>query len=147
VPENTHIILSQTLRPFGRPLIEGYFGGALARELETQGDAAVAAFALDQLAAQLGSGIRKRLTPIAVSAWGRDPFAGGSYSYAKPGQADARAAFGTPVDDRLFFAGEVCSNRDFSTAHGAYRSGVAVAIQVTQVLSRRSSRDRGASRS
>ena len=99
-------------------MIEGYFGGALARELETQGDAAVAAFAIDQLAAQLGSDIRARLTPLAVSAWGRDPFARGSYSYARPGQADARAALAAPVDDRLFFAGEAVSARDFSTAHG-----------------------------
>ena len=30
-----------------------------------------------------------------------------------------------PVDDRLFFAGEACSRSDFSTAHGAYVTGVA----------------------
>ena len=34
-----------------------------------------------------------------------------------------------PVDDRLFFAGEACSLRDFSTAHGAYLTGVAAADQ------------------
>jgi monoamine oxidase len=138
---------SYHLRPFGRPLIEGYFGGALARELERQGDAAVAAFAIDQLAAQLGSNIRKRLALLAVSAWDRDPFAGGSYSYAKPGEADARAALAAPVDERLFFAGEAVSARDFSTAHGAYRTGIAAAAQVTRVLLRRSARDRGAPRS
>jgi monoamine oxidase len=138
---------SYHLRPFGRPLIEGYFGGALARELETQGDAAVAAFAIDELAAQLGSDIRARLTPLVVSAWSRDPFARGSYSYATPGQAAARAALAAPVDERLFFAGEAVSARDFSTAHGAYRTGVAAAEQVTQALSRRSSRDRSAPRS
>ncbi len=125
---------SYHLRPFGWPVIEGYFGGALARELETQGDAAVAAFAIDQLAAQLGSDIRARLTPLAVSAWGRDPFARGSYSYARPGQADARAALAAPVDDRLFFAGEAVSARDFSTAHGAYRTGVAAADAAMRVL-------------
>jgi monoamine oxidase len=138
---------SYHLRPFGLPVIEGYFGGALARALEAQGDAAVAAFALDQLAAQLGNGIRKRLAPLAVSAWGHDPFARGSYSCALPGKADARAALASPVDDRLFFAGEAASAHDFSTAHGAYRTGVAAAAQVTQALSRGSSRDRGASRS
>jgi monoamine oxidase len=125
---------SYHLRPFGRPVIEGYFGGALARELETQGDAAVAAFAVDQLAAQLGSDIRARLTPLAVSAWGRDPYARGSYSYARPGQADARAALAAAVDGRLFFAGEAVSARDFSTAHGAYRTGVAAADAAVRAL-------------
>jgi monoamine oxidase len=125
---------SYHLRPFGRPVIEGYFGGEFARELEAQGEAAAAAFAVDQLAAALGSGIRKRLSLIAVSAWSRDPFAGGSYSYAQPGQADARAALAAPVDGRLFFAGEAVSARDFSTAHGAFRTGVAAADAAIRAL-------------
>jgi monoamine oxidase len=115
------------VRPFGRPLIEGYFGGSLARDLEAQGDAAFAAFATDQLAALIGSGIRQRLHPIAVSAWARDPDARGSYSHALPGHADARSVLAAPVAARLFFAGEACSRHDFSTAHGAWRSGIAAA--------------------
>ena len=39
-------------------------------------------------------------------------------------------ALGAPVDDRLFFAGEACSTHDYSTAHGAYRTGIAAAEQV-----------------
>jgi monoamine oxidase len=34
----------------------------------------------------------------------------------------------------LFFAGEACSIEDFSTAHGAYRSGVSAAEQVIAAL-------------
>jgi monoamine oxidase len=34
------------------------------------------------------------------------------------------------VEDRLFFAGEACSRGDYSTAHGAYLSGVAAAEAV-----------------
>jgi monoamine oxidase len=59
--------------------------------------------------------------------WGADPFARGSYSYALPEEADKRAVLAAPVDDRLFFAGEACSSHDFSTAHGAYRTGIAAA--------------------
>jgi monoamine oxidase len=51
-----------------------------------------------------------------------------------PGQADAREALAAAVDQRLFFAGEACSNEDFSTAHGAYRSGVGAAEQVIAAL-------------
>ena len=118
---------SYHVRPFGRPLIEAYFGGRLARDLEVQGEAAFAAFATDQLAELIGSSIRTRLHPIAVSAWARDPHARGSYSHALPGYADARSLLAAPVAERLFFAGEACSPHDFSTAHGAWRSGIAAA--------------------
>jgi monoamine oxidase len=124
------------LRPLGRPLIEGFFGGQCARDLEAAGDAAFASFAIDELAALLGGGIRKRLHPIAVTAWERDPYARGSYSHALPGHADARLALAAPVDGRLFFAGEACMVHDFSTAHGAYRSGITAAEAVIAALAK-----------
>jgi len=34
----------------------------------------------------------------------------------------------------LFFAGEACSRHDFSTAHGAYRTGLDAAEQVLKAL-------------
>jgi monoamine oxidase len=118
---------SYHVRPFGRPVIEVYFGGRFARELEAEGEAAFASFAIGQLASLLGDRMRKRLHPIAATAWARDPYARGSYSHAMPGHADARRILAAPVDERLFFAGEACMVHDFSTAHGAYRSGVAAA--------------------
>lgn len=118
---------SYHFRPFGRPVIECYFGGSLARDLEKQGEAGFFAFASEQLANHFGAAFKRRLRPLAVSAWGRDPFARGSYSHALPGGSDLRAVLASPVDERLFFAGEACSARDFSTAHGAYRSGIAAA--------------------
>jgi monoamine oxidase len=125
---------SYHLRPFGRPVIEGYFGGEFARELHQEGEGAFGRFAIDQLAALWGNDIRKQLHPIAVSGWGCDRFARGSYSYAKVGHAGARARLAAGVDDRLFFAGEACSPHDFSTAHGAYRTGVQAAELVIRAL-------------
>jgi monoamine oxidase len=61
--------------------------------------------------------------------WAADPWARGSYSCALPGAADGRAVLAAPVDDRLFFAGEACSCHDFSTAHGAFLTGVVAAEQ------------------
>jgi monoamine oxidase len=111
---------SYHLRPFGRPFIEGFFGGRLAHELEAAGPGAFFDFAVAELVELFGSGIRARLRPLAETGWGRDPFARGSYSYAVPGRADARATLAAPVDGRVFFAGEACSRHDFTTAHGAY---------------------------
>lgn len=121
---------SYHLKPFGRPVIEGYFGGALAAELEAGGAAAFAAFATDELAALLGGDIRGRLRLVVATAWRADPFARGSYSHARPGRVAARPALAASIDDRLFFAGEACSVHDFSTAHGAYATGLAAADQV-----------------
>jgi len=118
------------LRPFGRPLIEAFFGGNCAVELEGKGERAFFDFAVDELVGVFGSGFARRIKPVRIHPWGSDPFARGSYSYALPGFADCRAVLAQPVDDRLFFAGEACSTHDFSTAHGAWHTGVAAADQV-----------------
>jgi monoamine oxidase len=117
------------LRPLGRPLIEVYFGGRFAEELEAAGDEAFSDYAIAELAHLLGEDFRKRVKPLRIHRWAADPFALGSYSYAKPGKADCRTMLAEPVDGRLFFAGEACSEHDFSTAHGGYRTGVAAADQ------------------
>ena len=115
-------------RPFGRPIIQCFFGGEFAVGLERDGGLpAMAAFATDELAALRGGAIRKQLTPLAASSWRADPFARGSYSYAKPGHADDRASLAAPVDGRLFFAGEATSPNFFSTVHGAFESGLRAA--------------------
>jgi monoamine oxidase len=118
---------SYHLRPFGRPLIEGFFGGRLAHELEAAGPGAFFDFAIAELVDLFGSGIRARVRPLVETGWARDPLAQGSYSYALPGHADARGTLAAPVDGRLFFAGEACSPHDFTTAHGAYLTGVEAA--------------------
>ena len=124
-----------SLRPFGWPVIQGYFGGTFARALEMKGDGALAAVAIDEICAVMGNALRPRLHPIVESAWARDPWALGSYSYSGFGARAARAALAAPVDERLFFAGEHCSDTDFSTAHGAYRTGVKAARQLIKSLS------------
>jgi monoamine oxidase len=121
------------LRPFGRPHIECYFGGSLAHQLEADGEAAFFDFASSELTGVLGNDFANRIKPIGVHGWDADPFARGSYSFAVPGKADERAVLARPVDDRLFFAGEACSRSDYSTAHGAYLSGIAAADQLLAV--------------
>jgi len=123
---------SYHLRPFGRPLIEGFFGGQLAHELEAAGPGAFFDFAAAELAGLLGESIRARLHPLVETNWARDPFARGSYSYALPGHADARARLAAPVENRLFFAGEACSDSAFTTAHGAYLTGIEAANRVIE---------------
>lgn len=126
--------MSYQVQPLGRRRINCFFGGRFAARLERDGIEAMAAHAIDELAGLFGGGIRRRLCPIAASFWRADRFARGSYSYALPGHADDRARLAAPVDDRLFFAGEACSPNFFSTAHGAFESGVAAADAVLESL-------------
>jgi monoamine oxidase len=121
---------SYHLRPFGQACIEGYFGGRFARQLEDAGNGALAAQAIDEIAALLGNDFRGKLKPLAQSRWAHDPFARGSYSHALPGHAGKRAVLAAPVDGRLFFAGEATSPNFFSTAHGARDSGERAAREV-----------------
>jgi monoamine oxidase len=124
------------LRPFGQPCIEGFFGGSFAQQLEDAGGGALAAEAIDEIVALLGSDFRRKLKPLAESRWSHDPFARGSYSHALPGHAGARAVLAAPVDGRLFFAGEATSPNFFSTAHGARDSGERAAREVVPVLAK-----------
>ena len=123
-----------TSGPFGRPVVECFLGGLLARELEAAGAAAAVDFVRGELGALLGARFAGGLRPLAVTAWGREPTILGSYSHALPGAADARAVLAAPVSPRLAFAGEACSPHDFSTAHGAWASGVAAADFVAEAL-------------
>jgi monoamine oxidase len=115
---------SYYLRPFGRPIIEAFFGGKVARALAEGDSRAAFDFAGEELADLLGSSFRRRLRPLAGSGWSSEPFIRGSYSHALPGHAAARKALARPVGGRLYFAGEACSTADFSTAHGAWQTGL-----------------------
>ena len=119
--------MSYQVRPFDRPAIYCFFGGRFAAALEAEGEAAMFAFAAGELTRLFGGGVRKQLSLLAGTAWLRDPWARGSYSYARPGHANDRVTLAAPVDDRLFFAGEACSPNFFSTAHGAWLSGITAA--------------------
>lgn len=119
---------SHRLSPFGWPIVESFFGGPCAEMLEDEGTAAQ--FAIDELVALLGSDWRRRFAPLGATRWRHVPLIGGSYSHAKVGHAGARQILAEPIDGRIFFAGEACSHEDFSTAHGAYETGMEAAHAV-----------------
>lgn len=132
-PTDAHLIgdpfatctASHRLSPFGLPVIESFFGDSCAQRLEDE--RAACAFAIDELVALLGSDWRRRLTPLRATRWRDEAHIHGSYSHARIGHAPAREVLAETVEDRLFFAGEACHPRDFSTAHGAYETGIAAA--------------------
>jgi len=122
------------LRPFGRPMIEAWFGGDIARQLEADGEPAFFAFASDELANLLGSNIRKRIAPVTASMWGADPWSRGAYSHALPGCAGDRVRLKAPVENRIFIAGEASSEHFYGTAHGAWLEGERAAREALAAL-------------
>ncbi|MEM9683555.1 MAG: NAD(P)/FAD-dependent oxidoreductase [Pseudomonadota bacterium] len=122
------------IRPFGAPVAVGYVGGRMADALEAAGVDAAAAHALDCMKDLFGNDIAREIAATSVSAWRGDPYIGGAYSAALPGEAARRGDLGTSLADRLFFAGEATHLEFYSTAHGAYLSGVAAAQDARAVL-------------
>lgn len=125
---------SYYIMPLGLPVIECFLGGAGARKAATDGAAAAYERATDQIVKLFGSSVRDNLRPLAASDWAGTASVGGGYSHALPSQRDARDILARPFDNRLFFAGEATHATDFSTAHGAYKSGRRAAEEAIAAL-------------
>lgn len=125
---------SYNIRPYGRNVIGCFLGGAGARAAAAEGEKAAFARAIDQLAALFGNAVRSCLSPLLASDWAGTPSIGGAYSHALPGHAGMRQILARPFDNRLFFAGEATHETDFSTAHGAYESGLRAADEAIAAL-------------
>lgn len=122
------------LRPFGRPMIEGYYGADLARGLEAEGQDGFYAFAVEELVHLLGSDMRKRLAPVVATMWGADPWSHGAYSHAMPGHAGDRKTLKAPIENRIFLAGEATAEAFYGTAHGAWMEGERAAREALAAL-------------
>jgi len=125
------------IQPFGFPFASGYVAGSLARALEKAGREAAVDLALGHLKQAFGSAIARRVAKTDVTGWTADPWARGAYSAARPGLAHRRGDLVTPLEDRVFFAGEATSPDFFSTAHGAYLSGIAAARAAMKAIAAR----------
>lgn len=59
-----------------------------------------------------------------IQNWSKSPYIQGAYSYSfNDKQADVVGALTSPIDDKLYFAGEALSLTHQSTVHGACESG------------------------
>jgi len=117
-----------------------FSSGRRAAWLEEQGQQAGHDFAVNRIVDVFGNDIRKSVTRSIVSAWTRDPWTLGSYSYALPGQSHQRKELARPIDDKVFFAGEATMKTLWGTSNGAYLSGVRAAQEISNTLQRSNSR-------
>lgn len=98
-------------------------GGKFGRELASEGEPTMTAFALDWLAGLFGNDLRKAVRRTAATRWNDNPWVLGASSVAAPGSESARRALMEPVRERLWFAGEAAHETLWGTVGGAWESG------------------------
>ena len=116
--------------PHGQDHVICFTGGSHAAEAELAGG--LEGFARDQLRALFGGRADQAFRPGAVTTgWAGDPWARGSYAYARPGRARARGVLAAPLaGGRLIFAGEATRTDGLAgTVGGAFLSGEQAAEQ------------------
>jgi monoamine oxidase len=96
--------------------------GAFGRDLSGQGEAAMAAFAVEWLTKLFGSDIAKAVRKSSATRWNAAPFALGAMSAAAPGGQPSRKILMEPVGS-MFLAGEAAHETLWGTVDGAWESG------------------------
>jgi len=122
------------VRPDNREAALVFVGGTHARALEEEGGRAAVTFAVSALAEIYGNDLRGVVAKSHATQWGRDPYATGSWSVARPGHADKRTVLAQPHHDRVFFAGEATDPVWATRVGGAYASGLRAAKEALAVL-------------
>ncbi len=74
--------------------------------------------------------IETQLEAAYCHNWCDDPFTRGAYAYVPVDGLDDQQMFAQPVENKLFFAGEVTSVGHVGTVHGAIQSGQRAAQEV-----------------
>jgi hypothetical protein len=96
--------------------------GSFGRDLTAQGEAAMAAFAVEWLTKLFGSDAATAVKKTSVTRWNAAPFALGAMSVAAPGWQPSRKILTEPIGC-MFLAGEATHETLWGTVDGAWESG------------------------
>ena len=116
------------------PVIVATITGENAKKLENKSDEEVAQIALNELKAVYGNKVSE-LDSYFVSKWSLDPYVFGSYSTNKVGENNQllRKNLSTPVNSKLFFAGEATSVKIAGYLQMALQSGLREAENIKKI--------------
>lgn len=119
------------VRATGKPVLLGFNAADFGRQIESSSDSQIVAGAMRALHGIYGDAIPQPLDK-QITRWASDPYALGSYSFNAVGvDPKAREDLATPIDGRVYFAGEATSRKYFATTHGAYLTGLRAAREIT----------------
>jgi monoamine oxidase len=96
--------------------------GSFGRDLSSQGEPAMIAFAVEWLTKLFGSDIAAAVKKSSATRWNAAPFAQGAMSAAPPGAQPSRKILTEPIGS-LFLAGEATHETLWGTVDGAWESG------------------------
>lgn len=112
------------------PILLGFNAADRGREIEAWSDGQIVASAMETLKTLFGVDIPQPID-YQITRWASDAFARGSYSYNAQGSTPKmRDELASPLNGKLFFAGEATNKDYFGTAHGGYLSGLRAAKDV-----------------
>ncbi len=116
------------------PVIVATIAGKNAKKLENKTDEEVVLTALNELKAVYGSKVSE-LDSYYISKWSLEPYIYGSYSTNKAGENSQllRKQLSTPVNSKLFFAGEATSVKVAGYLQMALQSGVREAENIKKL--------------
>jgi monoamine oxidase len=97
-------------------------GGAFGRDLSSQGEAAMVAFAKEWLAKLFGSDVASAVKKASATRWNAAPYVQGAMSAASVGGEPGRKILTEPLSN-LFLAGEATHDTLWGTVDGAWESG------------------------
>lgn len=118
------------MRTHNLPVLLGFNAADQGRTIEAWTDEEIVDSAMHTLRTIFGNAIPEPLD-YQITRWASDPYAFGSYSFNPVGYTPAlREALATPLEQKVFFAGEATERDHFATAHGAYLSGLRVAKEI-----------------
>ena len=117
------------------PLVFGLVAfsfGNYASQMEALTDAQIQAEIMATLRKIYGLGIPNP-TKLNVSRWQKDPFSRGAYSFQSVNSLpEDFTELATPINGKLFFAGEHTNLGYRGTVHGAFLSGERVAVEISR---------------
>ena len=116
--------------PYKKPMYLFLFGGPYSQWIDHASDEQVWAFIHDGLN-QNFKHIPLKPKSMTVTHWGSDPYSYGSFSFPTPQYSKALVdTLTTPIQNKIYFAGEHTNFEYSGTVHGAYLSGQRAAKQV-----------------
>ncbi len=126
-----------TLLPLHAAVLVGWLGGPEAEKFAGLSAAEFVSEAIASLKKIFGvseTNLRKELVSFYLHDWNSDPFARGAYAYLPVNGLAAQQALASPVENKLFFAGEAMSVGHIGTVHGAIESGQRAAKEILAAL-------------
>jgi monoamine oxidase len=96
--------------------------GSFGRDLSSQGEPAMVAFAVEWLSRLFGSDVAAAVKKSSTTRWNAAPFALGAMSVALPGGQPSRKILAEPIGC-MFLAGEASHETLWGTVDGAWESG------------------------